>query len=281
MLVKEININDIKIIENVRVKIDKLEGLMQDIKQHGLYNPIKVVQTKTNDYILVQGNRRLSACKKLGWKKIPATVTEDMEIADLLVNNMSENIHREDITPVELGRVCTRLKTELGMSSSEISAKLSIPVNRINGAMQAYNGLPDKYRKRVSYMGKGGASRAGDIPATVATKIIAAKRQFGLSDAGVEKLLNVSRIEEFGAAELYIISLLLANGSTVSQAIETIKDFNYVRTDIVVNNDEIEALLNKYKIDSRIILLQSIVYGELPPIKRPVWFKAKQVPVKG
>lgn len=281
MIVKEININDIKIIENVRIKIEKLEGLMQDIKQHGLYNPIKVAKTKTSDYILVQGNRRLMAVKKLGWKTVPATVSEDMEIAELLVNNMAENIHREDIIPVELGRICFRLKSEMGLSVSEISAKLSLPVSKVNGALDAYRGLPDKYRNKVSYVGSGGKNRNGSIPATVALKVMAVKRQYGLSDAGVDKLLNVVKVEEFGSAELHLINLFLGDGLTVTQAIEALKEYKYMRTDVVVNTNEIEALLKKYKIDSSIQLLNAIVYGELPPLKRPKFFKTKQIPVVG
>lgn len=279
MKVEEINISDVKIVENVRVNVKNLEGLMQDIKQHGLYNPIKVAKTKTQDYILVQGNRRLAACKKLGWKKIAATVSEDMALADLLAVNMAENIHREDINPVELGRICHRLKTELNLTNSEISAKLSIPVGRINGAIDAYKGMPAKYRNRVSYTGSGNA-RGGNIPATTALKILATKRQFGLSDAGIDKLLNVARVEEYGTAELFLISLFLKEGLSVTQAIEASKAYSYVRTDIVVTNEEIDRLLDKYKMDSKLLLLAAIIYGEIPPLKRPAFFKNKQIPAK-
>lgn len=279
MNVKEININDIKIIENVRIKIEKLEGLMQDIKQNGLYNPIKVAKTKTSEYVLVQGNRRLAACKKLGWKKIPATVSEDIALADLLLNNMSENIHREDISPFELGRICSRLEKELDMTRAEISARLSTPPGRIKDAIQSFNNLPTKYRHKVSYVG-GGNSRNGNIPASVAAKVIACKRQYGLSDAGVDKLMNVAKKEDFGVAELFIISILLEQGLSVTDAIEMCKKYKYLRFDIPINHDEVETLLDKYKLDSAQVLIKAIVFGELPPLKRPAWFKITQVPAK-
>lgn len=280
MKVEEINISDVKIVENVRVNVKNLEGLMQDIKQHGLYNPIKVAKTKTQDYILVQGNRRLAACKKLGWKKIAATVSEDMALADLLAVNMAENIHREDISPTELGRICLRMKKELDLTLPEIAAKMSVPLSRIKSAIEAYNGLPDKYRNRVSFTGKGNG-RMGNIPATTALKIIAAKRQYGLSDSAVDKLLNIARMEEYGIAELNLISMFLSDGCTVTQAIENAKDYKYMRTDVVVDTDEIDALLDKYKMDSKPMLLNSIIYGEVPPLKRPSFFKQRQVPAKG
>ncbi len=280
MNVKDIPISDIKIVENVRVKIEKLEGLMQDIKQHGLYHAIKVAKTKTNEYVLVQGNRRLMACKKLGWKKIPANISEDMDLAELLIHNMAENVHREEITPIELGRICTRLEKELDLTQAEISARLSIPMGRIKAGLSAYTGMPDKYRKRIVFTGKGNG-RNGNIPATVAMKIMTVKRNNGLSDAAVDKLLSISRMQDYGAAELHIISLLLDQGSTVTQAVEQGKRYKYLRVDTIVDNEEIESLLAKYKIDQRQALLNAILYGELPPLKRPSWFKAKQVPVKG
>ncbi len=280
MEVKELPINSIKVLENVRVKIEKLQGLMQDIKQHGLYNPIKVSKTAANEYILVQGHRRLTACSKLGWKKIPCTVSEDMELSELLLNNMAENIHREDISPVELGRICKRLQDDFDMNSSEISAKLSLPVSRINSAIKTYKGLPDKYRKHVSYTGIG-KSRVGDIPASVAMHIINCKKAYGLSDASVDKLLKISKVEEYGVAELHIINLFLKEGLSVTQSIESAKKYQFLRTDVIVDNDEIESLLNKHKMDSRQNMITAILYGELPPLTRPSWLKAKEVPVKG
>lgn len=279
MIVRDINISDIKIVENVRVKIDKLEGLMQDIRQNGLDNPIKVSKIKSSDYILVQGNRRLMACKKLGWKKIPASISEDMDLAELLSRNMAENIHREDISPLELGRICHRLKTELGLSIGEIHSKLSIPISRINAAISSFNGMPTKHRNSVTFSA-GARTRTGNIPATVALRIIAAKRNFGLSDAGVEKLLNVAKVEEYGQAELAIIDKFLSEGLTVTQAIEAAKEYQYMRTDIIVHKAELESLMKKYKMDSKALFMNAVLYGEIPPLKRPSWFKSKQVPVK-
>ena len=278
MNVKEIPINSIKTVENVRVKIGNLEGLMRDIQQNGLYNPIRVIKTKSSDYVLDQGSRRLAACQKLGWKKIPANIIEDLELSQILITNMAENIHREDISPVELGRICNRLKAEFDMNNAEIAAKLSIVPSRILGAMKSYSSLPDKYRNKVVYTGKGN-SKMGNISATAAVAIVNAKRMFSLSDAAVDKLLHTVKVEDYGAAELNLISMFLKEGLSVTQALDQCKKFTFLRNDIIVEDAEIERLLEKYKMDSRISLIQAIVYGELPPLKRPSFFKAKQVPV--
>lgn len=272
MNIKEIAIKDIQVVENSRISIKNLEGLMQDIKQHGLKQPIGVTETASGDYVLIFGHRRLSAFQKLGYKTIPANVYPDMEIADLLINNSAENLHREDTSPVELGRIIHRLNKEMGLSLSEISARLSIPVGRLNISYSAYKGLPTKYRDHVANVG-GGNDRKGKIPASVAAKILATKRQYTLSDLAVDKLLNVARMEDYGMAELKVLSDLLKNGLTVTQAIEKSKRYRLHRFDTVVDMDEINASMKKNNMDSSGKLIESIIYGEAPPLKRPDFSK--------
>ena len=50
---------------------------------------IGVMPTKTNEFIIVFGNRRLAACKKLGWKKVPAMIGDkDMLLSELKISNL-------------------------------------------------------------------------------------------------------------------------------------------------------------------------------------------------
>lgn len=275
MDIKEVLINDIKVLENSRVSIKNLEGLMQDIKQHGLKHAIGVIPTKNNEYLLVFGHRRLLACKKLGWKKIPASLYDSsMSVPDIRINNLAENLHREDISPVELGRICYQLKTELGLNESEIHAKLSIPRDRIVNALEIFRGLPKQHRNKVAYVG-GGNVRNGAIPAAVAHKIISCKRQFGLSEASIEKLFSVAQKEELTQAELYVISLFLEQGLSVNEAIKAGEKNKFMRADIIVNKDDIESYMNKYKIDSGPSLISAIIYGDIPPLKRPDFLNKK------
>lgn len=278
MDVQEINIADIQVVENSRIAIKDIQGLMRDIEQHGLKQAIGVTQTKSKDYVLVFGHRRLSACKKLGWKKIPANVYPDMEMGELLIHNLGENLHREDTSPMELGRICDRLK-KMGLNNSEISAKLSIPSSRIQAAMDIYHELPDRYRNKVSYI-SGMGNKKGNISASVASKLISVKRQYGLSDAAAEKLISVAKMDEMTGSDVNLIGIFLKNGYTVAQALEKKKEYKETRTDIYVNIKEMDALLAKYKMDSTIQLLAGILYGEIPHLKKPDFVDLKQLPDK-
>lgn len=276
MKVQEININAVKVVENVRLKVKNLEGLMQDIKQHGLKQAIGVVTAKNGEYILVFGHRRLSACRKLGWKKIPANIYPDMELADLLVNNLGENLHREDPSPMELGRICSRLK-EMEMNASEIAVKLSIPRSRVERSLDIYNNIPQEHRDRIIYMDKSRtAGSGGNISASSAQKILVMKRQYGLSEVAAEKLYKSTKIDDLSLNELNIISSLLNQGKTIAQALEEKNQFTFSRCDFIVNKKELEEAMNTAKFESSMATFQGIVYGELPPLKRPFFFNPRQ-----
>jgi len=70
--------------------------ISKSISEFGLLHPITV----TEDYTLIAGLHRLRACQQLGWKKIPATVTElaglKAELAEI-----DENIVRNCLTPLD------------------------------------------------------------------------------------------------------------------------------------------------------------------------------------
>lgn len=279
MLVKDIEIKKIKCLSNMRSSIKNIEGLMQDIKQNGLKQAIGVIPGNDNEYIIAFGNRRLSACVKLGWRKIPAMIAEKgMSILDLKIANISENIHRENLTPIEEGAVCAEFKKE-GMTKSEIAVRLNIPESRVSRNLDLINEVPNKHKNRISF-DLGNRTKGGFISATVMGKIISCKRQYGLSESAFDKITHTAQAQEYSTADMHLMSLFLNDGLTVSQAIESMKSYNYVRADTVINKAEMTVALEKYKMDSSTMLLQSIIYGLVPPFKKPDFFKIKQVPVK-
>jgi ParB family chromosome partitioning protein len=66
-------IANIKVGERIRKDIGDIDGLAESIADIGLLNPITIAPDGT----LLAGERRLEACKKLGWDKVPVTVKEE------------------------------------------------------------------------------------------------------------------------------------------------------------------------------------------------------------
>jgi ParB family chromosome partitioning protein len=97
---------------NVRADLSNLDSLMASIKQNGLLQPI-IVRPKNNKFEVVAGNRRLEACKRLHWVRIPCLVKElsDKQAYEI---SLIENIERETLTPVEMARAFERYVKERG-----------------------------------------------------------------------------------------------------------------------------------------------------------------------
>lgn len=78
-------------------------GATEKNKYAGLITPIEVVR-KGDEYIIVAGHRRVRAARLAKWTRIPAIVNgENMEPKKLRRRAIIENIHREDMDPVETG----------------------------------------------------------------------------------------------------------------------------------------------------------------------------------
>jgi ParB family transcriptional regulator, chromosome partitioning protein len=101
---------------------DSLAGLARSIQEVGVLQPI-VVRPTTEGYELVAGERRLRAAKQAGLATIPAVVrqTDDTES---LREALIENIHREDLAPLELAAAFQELLDELGVSQEVLAERL-------------------------------------------------------------------------------------------------------------------------------------------------------------
>lgn len=69
-----------------RKDLGDLKGLAQSIQAVGLLHPI-VVATGGK---LIAGERRLKACRMLGWDKVPVT---KIDLAEILNGEQAENIN--------------------------------------------------------------------------------------------------------------------------------------------------------------------------------------------
>jgi ParB family chromosome partitioning protein len=101
---------------------EKLEGLAESIKAHGIIQPI-VVSKKGNQYEIIAGERRLQASKLAGLKKVPAIIREADELQKLELA-ITENVQRHDLNPIEEGKAYQKLIDEFQMHQEEVAAKM-------------------------------------------------------------------------------------------------------------------------------------------------------------
>ncbi len=67
---------------------EERQGLLDDIKQNGIEEPLQVVHTSDDKYIIMDGRHRFGIAKELGIKKVPILLTleEDIDKTGLSLN---------------------------------------------------------------------------------------------------------------------------------------------------------------------------------------------------
>ncbi len=127
---------------------ESINELAESIKKHGLIQPIIVIKDKKNDsYILVAGERRLKAVKKLGKEKIKAIVV-DYTIDDLREYALIENIQREDLSPIEIALSLYELIKKHGYTHEELAKNLGKSRTYITNMLRILN-LPDEVIEKI------------------------------------------------------------------------------------------------------------------------------------
>ena len=108
---------------------EALAELAASIREVGILQPI-VVRRAARGYEVVTGERRLRAAKLAGMATVPV-VLRDSEDADLLREALIENIHREDLNPIELGEAFRQLLDELGLKQEELADRVGVSRSHI------------------------------------------------------------------------------------------------------------------------------------------------------
>jgi ParB family chromosome partitioning protein len=101
---------------------EKLKELVTSISENGVIQPV-VVQKLGSGYELLVGERRWRASKQLGLKKIPAIIREVSD-AQALEIAIIENIHRQDLNPIEEAAAYSRLAEEFALTQEMIAKKV-------------------------------------------------------------------------------------------------------------------------------------------------------------
>jgi ParB/RepB/Spo0J family partition protein len=110
---------------NPRTHFDEhlVRELAASIKTHGVLQPILVRPLEGGMYEVVCGARRYRASKMARLEAIPATIRK-LDDDQALELQITENLQRKDIHPLEEALAIKRLHEERGMSMEEVASRL-------------------------------------------------------------------------------------------------------------------------------------------------------------
>ena len=94
-----LDVKNVKASDNIR-EVKDIDDLLASIQEHGIVNPITVLDEGNQSFKVIAGFRRFAAAVQLGLKKIPCHVMlKDREGVDEI--SLTENITRMDMTPYD------------------------------------------------------------------------------------------------------------------------------------------------------------------------------------
>jgi ParB family chromosome partitioning protein len=169
---------------------DALEGLTLSIREVGVLQPI-VVRKVSEGYELIAGERRLRAAQRAGLATIPAVV-RDSDDTESLREALIENIHREDLGPIELADAFRELLEELGSTQETLAERLGMSRSHIANTIRLLQLSAEAQRLLAEGKIQAGHGRAllalGDQEAQVSLALRAAAEELSVRE--VEELVR-------------------------------------------------------------------------------------------
>jgi ParB family chromosome partitioning protein len=124
-----------------------LHDLTVSIEAVGVLQPI-VVRPHGERYQIVMGERRLRAARAAGLERIP-TIVRTTEDDQLLRDALLENVHREDLNPLEEAAAYEQLLVDFGITQEELAARLGRSRPVIANALRLLR-LPGSVQRRIA-----------------------------------------------------------------------------------------------------------------------------------
>jgi ParB family chromosome partitioning protein len=163
-----------------------IQSLALSITEVGVLQPI-VVRRIEDGYELVAGERRLRAAKLAGLATVPAIVRESDD-TESLREALIENIHRENLAPLELAAAFQELLDE-GVSQDEVAERLGYSRAHIANTVRLL-ALPAAVQGLLA----DGKLSAGHARALLALEDMEAQEALGLR--AVAEGLSVRQVED-------------------------------------------------------------------------------------
>jgi ParB family chromosome partitioning protein len=172
-----------------RVAFDEeaLASLTASIREMGVLQPI-LVRRVDDGYELIAGERRWRAARRAGLPTIPA-ITRDVTDLASMEQALVENLHRQDLNPLEEAAAFQQLIEDFGLTHEQLSARVGKSRAAITNTLRLFQ-LPPTVQKLVAE----GQLTAGHARALLGTP----DRSFqeALSRRAVTDQLSVRSVEE-------------------------------------------------------------------------------------
>jgi ParB family chromosome partitioning protein len=127
---------------------EALAGLTASIRELGVLQPILVRRLGPEKYELVAGERRWRAAKRAGLQFIPVLVREVTDALSLQ-QALVENLHRDDLNPLEEAAAYQQLIEDFSLTQEEVAQRVGKSRSAVANLLRLFQ-LPPQVQKLVS-----------------------------------------------------------------------------------------------------------------------------------
>ena len=185
----------VKIGTRHRRDMGDIDGLARSIKAVGLLHPIVI----RPDGLLIAGERRLVACRKLGWAEVPIT---EVDLDQVARGELAENSDRKDFLPSEIDAIRKALApieeaaAKERMSEGGKVGKLSTPsgAGKTRDKVGAFAGVSGKTVEKIAKV-----VEAAEREPEKYAPLVAEMDRTGRVDGAYKKLTTAQKAEAIAA----------------------------------------------------------------------------------
>ena len=167
---------------------EALVSLTASIREMGVLQPILVRPAVDDQYEIIAGERRWRAAKRAGLQHIPAIVRE-VEDTAALEHALVENLHRQDLNPLEEAAAYQQLMEDFGLTQELVAQRVGRSRSAVANTLRLFQ-LPPSLQRMIA----DGRLSAGHARALLATPDRDLQEE--LADECLNRGLSVRDIEQ-------------------------------------------------------------------------------------
>lgn len=127
---------------------EALTGLTASIRELGVLQPLLVRQVDGESFELIAGERRWRAAKRAGLQFVPVIVREVSDALSLQ-QALVENLHREDLNPMEESAACQQLIDDFSLTQEEVAQRVGKSRSAVANLLRLFQ-LPPQVQRLVA-----------------------------------------------------------------------------------------------------------------------------------
>lgn len=191
---------------------ESLSSLVDSIRAVGILQPVLVREVGPDEYELIAGERRFRAARRAGLQSVPALVHRADDVASL-EQALVENLHREDLNPLDEAGAYQQLIEEFSLTHEEVAGRVGRSRAAVTNALRLLQ-LPPAVQRYV----RDGQLTAGHARSLLGTPDRALQEE--LANEAVARSLSVRSLEEVVRAAVREVDTLEAAGEPDQAAVD-------------------------------------------------------------